>query len=183
MGLMDWFKKTDKNKDEFDPLRDLVLSRLKVGFMLDYDLKTWQVTASNRYEDGSGTFRDEWELTHGREKIYLESQEDDDVEWSISRKIPIGMIGKPVTDHIIKHEDPPDMIIVREEAWYLDSSSPLKFFANGRGPGQPLIEWVFVDASQQKFITIEQWDEENFEAAEGQLVEEFEFTNILPGEI
>lgn len=181
MALFDWFKK--EQEPDFDPLRDLVLSRLKIGYLVDYDLRTWQVTAHNRYEDGAGGFRDEWELTHAHEKCYLEREEDDDVSWSISKKLPIGVVGKHVTGHIIKHEDPPDMIMVRDEAYYLDSSSPLTFFRNNRGAGEPLIEWVFVDATQQKYITIEQWDEESFEATEGQAVQEYEFSNILPGEI
>ena len=48
MGFSDLFKK--KNKDTFDPLKDLVLSKLRVGYFVDYDMKTWEVTGYNKYD-------------------------------------------------------------------------------------------------------------------------------------
>ena len=42
---MVWNRKFGKKKkEEFDPFQDLVLSKLKVGYLVDYDLKTWDVT-------------------------------------------------------------------------------------------------------------------------------------------
>ena len=49
---------------ETDPLHDLTLAHLKVGYLLDYDLKTWEVKSHNRY-DFDGTRSDEWELDAG----------------------------------------------------------------------------------------------------------------------
>ena len=46
MGLKDIFRQK-KESPEIDPIRDLVLSKLKVGYFVDYDLKTWEVTAYN----------------------------------------------------------------------------------------------------------------------------------------
>ncbi|MEZ4761905.1 MAG: DUF4178 domain-containing protein [Calditrichia bacterium] len=57
--------------------------------MLNIDLKTWQVTAYNKYDFGDGLWSEEWELTSGREKIWLEKHEDDEVEWTVSKKLPI----------------------------------------------------------------------------------------------
>ena len=53
MGLRDLFGKKAKDKDrdaEPDPIADLVLGKLKVGYLVDYDLKTWEVTGYCRYE-------------------------------------------------------------------------------------------------------------------------------------
>ncbi len=181
MGLMDFLKK-DKQEDAFDPLHDLTLSKLKVGYMVDYDLKTWQVTAYNRYDYGDGYYTEEWELTSGREKIYLEREEDDEVIWTVSKKLPIGAIGQEVIRHIIEHEDPPDQIVVKGKTYYLDESGPVYFLEGGKGPGVGFIEWVFIDEEDETFVTIEQWGEEEFEASEGYYVEEYQFSNILPGE-
>jgi hypothetical protein len=79
MGFSNLFKK--KNKDEFDPLTDLVLSKLRVGYFLDYDLKTWEVTGYNKYDFGEGYITKEWELSSGREKWYLERAENDEIEY------------------------------------------------------------------------------------------------------
>ncbi|MCB0298288.1 MAG: DUF4178 domain-containing protein [Calditrichaeota bacterium] len=180
MSLFDIFKGKAEN-EELDPLADLTLSRLKVGYYLDFDLKTWEVTAYNRYDYGEGDYGDEWELTSGREKIYLERGEDDEVEWSVSKKLPIGAIEGNIPRHIIEFEDPPNQIEAKGKTYYLDESGSAYFYKGGRGQRIGFIAWDFIDEEGENFVTIEQWGEEAFEAAEGRYVEEYEFTNILPG--
>ncbi len=180
MGLMDFFKGKNQ-EEEFDPLRDLDLSHLKVGYLVDYDLKTWQVTAYNRYDYGEGYYADEWELTSGREKVYLGREEDDEVEWTISKKFPIGAIEGDMRKHIIEHEDPPSQIVVKGKTFYLDESGTAYFYEGGKGDPVGLIYWDFIDEADENFVTIEQWGETEFEASEGYYVEEYQFNNILPG--
>ena len=89
--VFDFFKnkKAELQKEEFR-IEDLVLSKLKVGFLVDYDLKTYRVSACNKYQWNEGGVSDEWELTSGSETSFLErSEEDGEVEWSLSRKLPI----------------------------------------------------------------------------------------------
>ncbi len=114
MGLKDLFK---KKEEDFDPLKDLVLSKLRVGYYVDFDMKTWEVTGQSRYDFGEGYVTDEWELTTGREKWYLEREEDDEVEWSFSKKLPIGAIEGDVRQHIIDHEDPPNKIVCKGKTY------------------------------------------------------------------
>ncbi len=181
MGLMDIFKGKPED-DDFDPLKDLELAKMKVGFYVDYDMKTWQVTAYNRYDFGDGLWSDEWELTSGREKVYLERREDDEVEWTLSKKLPIGAIEEDVRSHIKEFDDPPGQIEVKGKTYYLDESGSVYFYPGGKGPKQGLIAWEFIDEDDESFVTIEQWGEDEFEAAQGFYVEEFQFENILPGE-
>ncbi len=121
MGLKDLFK---KKEEDFDPLKDLELSKLRVGFYLDYDMKTWEVTGYVRYDYGEGYITDEWELTTGREKWFLERSEDDEVEWNLSKKLPIGAIESDIRQYIIEHEDPPNQIVSKGKTYYLDESGP-----------------------------------------------------------
>lgn len=181
MSLRDFFK-GNKPEDEFDPLRDLNLSHLKVGYLVDYDMKTWQVTAYHRYDYGEGYIAEEWELTAGREKVYLGREEDDEVEWTISKKLPIGAIEGDVRKYIIEHEDPPSQIVVKGKTFYLDESGTAYFYEGGKGEPIGLIYWDFIDEEDENFVTIEQWGETEFEAAEGYYVEEYQFSNILPGQ-
>jgi hypothetical protein len=178
MGFFDRFK---DQKDEFDPLKDLELSKLKVGYFLDYDLKTWEVTAYNRYDFGDGYFSDEWELTSGREKWYLECYEDDEIEWALCKKIPIGMIEGDVRNQIIENEDPPSEVNCKGKTYYLDESGSAYLQEGGSGEKKGFIFWDFIDEEDENFLTIEQWDETEFEAAMGHYVKEFQFSNILPG--
>lgn len=181
MGIFDMFK--DKNEDnDFDPLADLELAKMKVGYYVDYDLKTWEVTACNRYDYGDGLYGDEWELTAGREKIFLERTEDDEVCWSVSKKMPIGKVDGNIHRYIMDNDDPPNEIVVEATSYYLDESGSAYFMKGGRGPKIGFIQWEFIDDDEDNFIAIEQWGEEEFEAARGRYVEEYEFSNILPGQ-
>lgn len=180
MGLFDIFKNKDED-DNFDPLSDLSLDALKVGYYLDYDLKTWEVTAYNRYDYGEGTYSDEWELTSGREKVYLIREEDDDVWWSICTKMPVSAIDEDVVSHIKQKDDPQSRITVDGERYFLDESGPVYYIENGNFEKVGLIYWSFIDRDDEKYVEIEQWGEEDFEAAKGFYVEEYLFTNILPG--
>ena len=181
MGWRDLFG-SKKDEDQFDPLRDLELSKLREGFLVDYDMKTWSVTGYNRYDFGEGYKTDEWELTASDETRYLERSKDDAVEWTLSKKIPIGAIEGNVRQHIIDHEDPPEQIVYNGKTYYLDESGSGHFYEGGKGPSQPFVYWDFIDKEDEHFVSIEQWGETEFEAAAGHYVEEYQFTNILPGE-
>ncbi|NIW79288.1 MAG: DUF4178 domain-containing protein [Calditrichae bacterium] len=181
MGILDFFK-GNKEEDQFDPLKDLELSKLKVGYYLDYDMKTWKVTAYNRYDYGEGYYGDEWELTSGNEKVYLGRDEDDEVVWTLSKKLPIGAIEGDIRQHIMETEDPPNQIVVKGKTFYLEESGSAYMHPNGEGEGIGFIGWDFIDENDENVVSIEQWAESEFEASEGFYVEEYQFSNILPSE-
>lgn len=178
MSFWDRFKKPEE--PELDPLKDLVLDKLRPGYLLDYDLKTWEVTAYSRYDygdDGS----DEWELTNDRDVRYLERYEDDEVEWTLAQKIPIGKLEGDIRQHILDHEDPPDEVVYNGRSYYLEDSSGGYYFPNGQEPRQEFIAWEYSDEAGEHFVTIEQWSETELEASESFYVQDYQFTNILPG--
>lgn len=178
MGLFDLFKRKPK---AFDVTRALILANMEPGFFVDYDLESYEVMARHYYDLGDDDGIDEWVLNSGRKTYYLERYEDDDVEWSLSQKIPIGAIEPDIRNHIKKHDDPPSRITYQGTEYYLDDCSAGHFFENGKGSGQEFISWTFVDGTQDQFLTIEQWDEDTFETAAGTYVQEYQFTNLLPG--
>lgn len=180
MGFFDFLTGRNKELKGPDPLHDLILEKMQLGYLVDYDLKTWTVTERHRY-DFEGERTDEWELTAGDEVLYLERSEEDEVEWSLSRKIPIGRIEGDMRRHIIDHDDPPAQIVCKGKTYYLDSSGPGYFFKDCKGSGEGFIYWDFIDEDDESFVTIEQWGERDFEAAEGHWVEEYQFGHILPG--
>lgn len=176
------FFKNKNTGEEFDPLRDLTLSKMKVGYFVEYDLKTWQVTAYNKYDFGDGLWSEEWELTSGREKIWLEKREDDEVAWTVSKKLPLGAIAEDVRQHVKDFDDPPGQIFVKEKTFYLDESGSVYYYSGGntQQQGQGIIAWEYIDDDDENFVSIEQWGEDDFEAAQGYYVKEFMFSNILP---
>lgn len=177
---MNWNPFKKKEKDQLDPLKDLTLSGLKPGYVVDYDLKTWQVTAQHRYEyDGDPT--DEWELTCADEVRYLEREEDDGVAWTLTRKIDLKAIEEDVRAHMKTNEDPPERVTFEGTVYEADSSDVGKFYKNGEGPVQEFITWAYVDASEKKVLFIEQWGDDEYDASAGEVVEEYQFSDVLPG--
>ena len=165
-----------------DPLRDLVLEKLRVGYLVDYDLKTWRVTDHNRYHYNDGRSSEEWELTEGRTKRYLEHAEGEEGGWSLSRLVPIGALGD-VRQRILEHDDPPEEVTHDGTTYYLEGSVG-GYMVPGKGGGrQELILWELVDESEDHFLAIMQWSETELTAACGAFVADYEFTNILPGEV
>ena len=180
MGFFDFIKK--KDAVPLDPLKDLILEKMRIGYFVDYDMQTWQVIGYNSYEYGEGESVDEWELKHGREKRYLERFEEDEVIWSFGQKIAIGAIEGDLRKYIMKNDDLPENITYNGLSYYLDESGAGYFYKNGTRPGIQFIFWNFIDEANDKYVSIEQWGESDFEASAGIFVEEYQFTNILPGE-
>ncbi len=181
MGLLDRFRKKS-DEPEFDPLKDLVLGKLKVGYLVDYDLRTWLVTDYNRYSFNDGRTAEEWELEADRDKRYLERAEGDGESWSLSKTIPIGVLGGDVRQHVLDHEDPPEKVTYKGTTYYLDGSVGGTLVPGGGvGTRRELIQWELIDEDEESFISIMQWSETELSAVAGIFVEDYQFSNILPG--
>lgn len=182
MGWKDFFSSKKKKKEEPLSLDNLTLSKLKVGYFVDYDLQTWEVVGYHYYDWGHGDITHEWQLKSHDDTIYLECESDDENVWSIGKKISFSRLGPGIADHIIKNGDPPDEIKYDGVTYYLEEMSGGHFYENGKGPGQKFLSWDYEDDDGEKFLSIEQWGERDFEAGTGFPVEEYQFTNILPRE-
>jgi hypothetical protein len=180
MKIRDIFRKDKKKEPE--PLSDLFLAQLKVGYLVDYDLKTWEVLACNYYDWGEGDISREWQLESADDMVYLEQESDDEEDWSLNRKIPIGRLGSGVKEHIMETGDPPDKILFEGTTYYLEEMAGGHFFKNGQEPGKEMLRWSYEDDGGRSYLGIEQWGEEDFDVTVGEPVEEYQFTNILPRE-
>ncbi|MBU2548485.1 MAG: DUF4178 domain-containing protein [Proteobacteria bacterium] len=178
MGIKDWFKK-DKDPGP-DPISGMTIEAMKPGWLVDYDMKTWEVAAAHFYEWGDDDISREWQLRSGDELVYLEREDDDEVEWSLNRKIAFGRLGSGIKEHVLEHGDPPDEIVVDGTTYYLEEMAGGHYFKDGEGPGQALLRWGYEDDDGKRYLGIEQWGEEDFDATLGVPVEEYQFTNILP---
>ncbi len=178
MGIRDFFKKNKTT--ELDPLTDLSLAKLKVGYLVDYDLKTWEVVACNHYDWGGGDISHEWQLTSGDEVVYLEMESDDEEEWSLNRKIAFGRLDPEVKKHILETQDPPEEIVFEGTTYYMEEMTGGHFYKNGQGPGKELLRWSYEDDKGRSYLGIEQWGEQDIDASAGKPVDEYQFTNILP---
>lgn len=187
MGLFDRFKNKAQHDAQVDSITDLTLTSMRPGFLVDYDLKTWEVKAANRYEWGS-MISLEWQLVSADDTIYLECETDDETEWSISRPISFRSLGESVRRAILETGDGPDQISWQGQTYYLEETAGGHFFANGQVTGKaaqsdegaPLLQWGYETEDGSSYLTIEQWGETDFQAFAGGPAHEYQFSNILP---
>ncbi len=172
-----------EEKPSLDPLADLVLEKLKPGYLLDYDLRTWQVVAQHYHDMGDGYRREEWELRSDEEIYFLNREEDEGVYWHLTRQVPVDAVDRNLRNYIREHNDPPETLDYEGVHFRMCSYGGAKFYRNGEGPPQPFLYWDYEDEKREKILTIEQWGDIEFEAYFGQYVEEYQFTNILPGKL
>lgn len=179
MGIFDRFKK-DK-QPEYD-VTNLSVRDFKKGFVFDFNLKTWIVKEAYEYDWGNNNFTFEFKIDAGDEVLFLHYEEDDALEITVSSKVKIRNVDEDLPEHITKFDAPPKKIVYKGVTYFLDDEAP-GFFHNcdhGEDAWDEFISWSFYDEAEEKLITIEQWEEKQFEAAVGRVVKEFEITNILP---
>jgi len=181
MGIFDVFKK-DKGPD-YDPT-NLKVTDLRPGFIIDFDLKTWEVKEEYEYDWGSNYFTREFKLEAVDDLIYLYIDDNDELDISYSRKVKIRALGEDIPEHIIKFQEGPKKIHYKDMDFFLDKESPGYFSDDPKNEDSwtELISWDYYDESEEYLISIQQWGDKEFDAAYGKVVKPFEFSNIIPGE-
>ena len=180
-----WFGGKDSDED-VDGLADMRLDSMRMGDLVDYDLKTWEVTARCVYDyDGFPT--QEWQLTAGDDVRFLEREEEDGkVGWTLTRSIGLGDIQEDVTTALRADSDPPEAIHFESrqyEAVESNAGVQRDIDADGstsEGEGREFVNWSF-ETQDGRLLFLVQWSEQRFSAYEGEYVEEYSFTDILPG--
>mgnify|MGYP006292889335 CR=1 FL=1 len=180
MGIFDRFK---KKEPEYDPTQ-LSIKDLNMGFIFEYDLKTWVVDAIYEYDWGDNFFSYEYKINSGDEIKYLHIEEDDELIITISDKIKPRAIDEDLPEFIEEHSKPPKKLIYQGMKFYFDKENPGYYHEVGKPDDNwvEFISWEYYDEQDKQVITIEQWDEKEFEASYGIIAKEFEFSNILPKE-
>lgn len=181
MGLFDRFKKKE------EPIYDatnLSVHDLDKGFVFEYDMKSWVVKEVYEYDWGSNSFSREYKIDNGQEQLFLNVENGDELEMSISKKVKVRAVDQDLPEYIIEHERPPKKLNYDGKTFFLENESPGFFhdMANAdEDAWDEFISWDYYDETDKYVLCIEQWEERQFDAAYGIVVEEYEISNILPG--
>lgn len=180
MGFFDLFK-SNKNEEEkhYDPI-NIKVTDLENGYLLDYDLETWTVTKMSEYDWGNNHFSREFVIESKGKKRFLHIEEDDELIISLSEELKYRKLGETATDYIDTNGKPPKKITHQNITYYLDEESP-GYYRNVENENwEELISFYYLDEDEEKCLTIEQWDENDFEVSIGKILKPFEISNILP---
>lgn len=168
-----------KKKEEDVDFTEPTLASMQVGYMLDYDMKTWQVTACGTY-DYDGYIAREWTLRSGDDIRFLEGGEEDGrMLWSLTTAIDLRSIDGDVGEAIRCDGDPPEQLTYAGLHYDAIESSAGLYRETETGEGREFVSWSFAaDGGQVLFIN--QWGDREFSAYAGLRVEEYQFADILP---
>lgn len=96
------------------------LAELREGYVLDYELQTWEVTRHTEYDDPAWP-ADEWTLEAGGDVLLLEHEYDDGDVFRLSRPAKITDVsvdGEPFLS-VVREEDPPDTVVYQGDEYVL----------------------------------------------------------------
>ena len=179
--MFNLFKK--KKEPEYD-ITNLQITDLDVGFVFDYDLKSWIVREKYEYDWGSNNFSHEFKIDSGDDVAFLSVEDDGQLNLGFFRPLKIRKIDEDVADEIVKNEKAPRQLHYEGETFYLDSDSAGYY----RDCGKPdedweeMISFEYLNDEEDRILSITQWDEETFEASIGIVLQSHEISNLLPGQ-
>ncbi|NLR90741.1 MULTISPECIES: DUF4178 domain-containing protein [Flammeovirga] len=177
-----FFKKKKKEEPHYDPT-NISIRDLRKGYVLDYDLQSWEVTEEYEYDWGGGEFSWEYKLQSATESVFLSIEDDDFLTGTVNKKIMWGKLPDEVEDGITSKGKPPKKITFNGKTYYRDSKN-VGFWRNvhttSSDNSSEYMSWEYYDDSEKFVLTIEQFDDEEFEASLGVVEEPDKFTNILP---
>lgn len=179
MGLFDFFKK--KKEEQYDPT-NITVEDLQPGFILEYDLKSWIVREAYEYDWGDNYFTKEYKIDCGDDEAYFHVDANEDLFITLTRKVRVRSINEDIPEKIKEKDRPPKKLEYKGKTYYLEGTNPGYFNDNpGSDNWTELISWDYYDDEGEYTIAIEQWGEDEFEAAYGVVVKPFEISNIIPG--
>ena len=114
------FKKN--KKPEYD-VTNLSILDLNVGFVFDYDMKSWVVEEAYEYDWGGNHFSKEYKINSGDDVAFLSVEDDGDLNISLTKSIKLRAIEENVLEEVTKNKKAPKTIHFQKESYYLESDS------------------------------------------------------------
>ncbi len=179
-------KDEDANKKplDYDPL-NIKVKDLRKGFVFDFDFKSWEVLEEYEYDWGDYSFSKGLKIqADGAVKYLTLTSTPQGLEIVCTSSLMLSQVGPNLAHHIMTRNKPPETITFGGVVYYRERESP-GFFRNvATTPREESVEfmsWDYYDESGKLLMSIEQWGDEEFEASVGQIVQEYDFSSILPG--
>lgn len=177
MGFLDFLFGSEVAESEDEPIDDPSLDQLREGYMLDYEMRTWEVTKHAKY-DYEGWPADEWTLETADDLLFLEYEYDDGDVFLLSEPADITDVtveGEPFRS-LVRDREPPHTITYQGTDYVLAEEGSGTRTVEDRT--NDLDYWVY--EGDDRFVAVERYGSSDWSVYHGREVEPYEFDNILP---
>lgn len=161
--------------------KDLTLHDLDMGFIVDYEMRSWEVKEVAHYDWGNGFKGKEFKIFDGKEYLYLyvdPSLEELSVSYQVNVNDGDVLASKK---SIINTDEPLHVLQYDNKNWIIDDESLAEYKIEGESDWMDLLCWTYVDqGSGDEFVALNRWGEKKVEAYRGKFIKPFEISNILP---
>ncbi|MGH1339863.1 MAG: DUF4178 domain-containing protein [Aureispira sp.] len=178
--MFDWFfnlfgKKKQQEEEEIKIDRDV--HDLEVGYILDYNLESWEVLASYTYRY-KGHMAKEYKIRSSGETRFLNVSDSNSLLLSISKEANMNNIDPSLRSSVLG-QNPLARINWQGVAYSLKESSKGQFTDDRLQDWASFSSWEYVDAANEKFIYVSRWEDGSVECFVGDYIKEFQISNIL----
>ena len=168
-----------KDKEEIPEWDEPTLETMAVGCLLDYDLKTWEVIAQATY-DYDGFKSREWTLRSGDMVRFLEGYEEHgQMHWTLTREVDWSGLDVKIGVQIAEEGDPPEDVRYENTDYAAVEATPGLYYEGNGEDGREFVSWSY-EGADGAVLFLSQWGEREFTAFVGRVVEQYQFSNILP---
>jgi hypothetical protein len=112
---------------------------------------------------------------------YLSVSDNGDLNLSVTKSIKMQELGDGIREEIRKKEAP-DELTYKGITYYLDEDSAGYFndVSAKSSEWEELVSYDYLNDDETLCLSISQWDERNFDASAGNVIQDFEISNITP---
>lgn len=176
--MFDWFFNLFKKKEEEAPIKvDYSVHDLKPGYLLDYDMESWEVLAAYDYEYVTHSSK-EYKIRSGSKTMFLNVSDSNDLILGLSEEANINFIHSGLRTGALDGK-PMTRVNWEGEAYTIKETAEGKFREEGRSSWAKFSSWEYVNPDGTKFIYVSKWEDNSIECYTGTFLKEYQISNIL----
>lgn len=177
--MFDWLASlfVKKKQEEEEIKINRTVHDLEVGYILDYDLESWEVLASYTYKY-KGHVAKEYKIRSGSETRFLNVSDSNSLLLSVSKEANINNVHPSLRSSVL-NEQPLARIEWKGEVYTLKEASKGQFTDDKLQDWAAFSSWEYVNVDNSKFIYVSRWEDGSVECFVGDYVKEHQISNIL----
>ena len=162
-----------------DQIKKLGLLDIRKGSTLDYDFTNWKAIEEHNYYWGEDTYSRLFTLRAKGKTIYLEIEdEEEEMGLAVFEKISLHKISQNFP-HFHQEGKIPEILNYHQQSYYFVSENEGKWRDRGEGGDwENFTVWDYADETGEFLLSVELWEDNEWEAFAGKKIEESQVSNI-----